>query len=224
MRRKFLIMLVKFLLRVLTRLDVQGVGNVPLTGGYILAPNHLSMLDPPLIAASIPREDLTAMAANKHQKNRFLKWIIEAMNGIWLNREEADPQAIRAAMDYLKRGGVLGIAPEGTRSRTGVLLEGKNGVAYLADKAGVPVVPVAVWGTEIGFAEIKRLRRPRLYMRVGEPLVFPRVERRERDAALQRHTDELMCHIAAMLPDRYHGAYAGNPRIAEIRASKNQAF
>lgn len=219
MKRKFLVWIVKLLMIILTRRDVGGLENVPLKGGYILAPNHLSMLDPPLIAISVERNDLTAMAANKHRKNPFLRWIIEAMNGIWLNREEADAQAIRAAIDYLKGGGMLGISPEGTRSRSGVMLSGKNGVAYLADKARVPVIPVALWGTEIGFAEMKHLRRPLLHLRVGKPLVFPPVERRERDAALQRNTDELMCQIAAMLPEEYHGAYAGNPRIAEIRAA-----
>ena len=216
MKRKILVWIIRRLMALLTRRDIRGLENVPLTGGYILAPNHLSMLDPPLIATQVQRNDLTAMAAHKHRENPFLRWIIEAMNGIWLNREEADSQAIRAAIEYLRGGGMLGIAPEGTRSRSGVLLEGKNGVAYLADKAGVPVIPVALWGTEIGFAEIKRLRRPLLHMRVGKPLVFPPVARRERDVALQRNTDELMCQIAAMLPEAYHGAYAGHPRIREI--------
>ena len=218
MKRKIITWIIKQLMLLFTRRDVSGAENIPSSGGAILAPNHLSMLDAPLIVISIQRQDITAMAADKHRKNPFLRWLIEAMDGIWLNREEADAQAIRSALDYLKRGHVLGIAPEGTRSRSGVLLEGKNGVAYLADKAGVPVIPVAVWGTETGFAEVKRLRRPTLHLRVGKPLTFPPVERREREAALQRNTDELMCQIAAMLPEKYHGAYTGHPRIAEIRA------
>jgi 1-acyl-sn-glycerol-3-phosphate acyltransferase len=220
MQRKILTWIIKLLLTLLSRRDVAGVENIPPSGGLILAPNHLSMLDAPLIVISIQRQDITAMAADKHRKNPFLRWLIEAMDGIWLNREEADSQAIRAAIDYLKRGHVLGIAPEGTRSRSGVLLEGKNGVAYLADKAGVPVVPVAVWGTETGFYEVQHLRRPTLHMRVGKPLTFPPVERRERETALQRNTEELMCQIAAMLPVEYHGAYTGHPRIAEILAER----
>ncbi len=216
MRRKLLYWVMKFLLLVLTRRDISGLENIPEKGGFILSPNHLSMLDAPLVFVSIKREDITALAANKHHKNRFLRWIINAANGIWLNREEVDPQAIRAAVDHLKRGGALGIAPEGTRSRSGVLQEGKSGVAYLANKAGVPVYPVAIWGTEKGFYELKHLRRPLLHMQVGKPLYFPEVERHERDAALKRNTEELMCQIAALLPEEYHGFYAGYPRVKEL--------
>jgi 1-acyl-sn-glycerol-3-phosphate acyltransferase len=198
----------KFLFRLLARMEVHGLENIPASGGCILATNHLSIVDAPFVFIHLKRNDITGMVAHKHRKNPFLRIIVNTVNGIWLNREEVDPQAIRAAVDWLKSGRGLGVAPEGTRSRTGQLIPAKSGVVYLADKAGVPVIPMAIWGTEKVFSELKHFRRATIHLTVGQPMVFPPIERHERDAALQRHTDALMCQIASMLPPEYRGVYS----------------
>lgn len=138
------------------------------------------------------------------------------MGGIWLNRQEIDTSALRAARDHLKAGGVFGLAPEGTRSGTGALIQAKTGVAFLVDQARVPILPVGVSGTWRIANEIFTLRRPRITVRFGEPFTLPPIDRSERDAGLNSNTDEIMCRIAALLPPEYRGVYADHPRVLEL--------
>ncbi|RCK71837.1 MAG: 1-acyl-sn-glycerol-3-phosphate acyltransferase [Anaerolineae bacterium] len=211
----------RFLFRLLTRVEVIGVEKVPLSGGCILATNHLSRLDPPLLFMLIERDDLTALVADKYKKYPFIPWLVNTLKGIWIHREDADFGALKDALRYLQQGGLLGIAPEGTRSRTKGLLPGKPGVAYLADKARVPVVPVAISGTEGAIFKILTLRRPKIRVVFGDPITFPPVSREQRDEMLQRHTDEILCRIAALLPEEYRGVYADHPRLKEILAASS---
>jgi 1-acyl-sn-glycerol-3-phosphate acyltransferase len=218
MLRSFLRGFVRFLVALLTRLETEGLENVPAEGGAILAANHLSRIDSPLIFALIERKDVTGLVADKYQNNVLLRPLIDAVGGIWINREQADFQALRAAMEFLQNGGLLGIAPEGTRSRTGALRQAKTGVAYLAYKAGVPIIPVAIWGTEKTFKELKCLRRAHIKVRVGKPFILPPLNRGDRSGSLQKNTDELVCRIAALLPSEYRGVYADHPRLQELLA------
>ncbi|GAB4478440.1 MAG: lysophospholipid acyltransferase family protein [Anaerolineales bacterium] len=215
---RFLRSVFRFLFRLLTRLEVVGLEKVPLSGGCILATNHLSRLDPPLLFMLIERDDLTALVADKYQRYPFIPWLVNTLKGIWIHREDADFRALKEARQYLQRGGLLGIAPEGTRSRTKSLLPGKPGVAYLADKADVPVVPVGISGTEGAIFKIFTLRRPRIRVVFGDPFKLPPLGREQREAMIQRNTDEIMCRIAALLPAEYRGVYAEHPRLKEILA------
>jgi 1-acyl-sn-glycerol-3-phosphate acyltransferase len=220
MLRKFLHSLVRFLFGTLAHLRVEGLENIPLKGGCILASNHLSRLDPPLVFAIVDREDVTALVADKYQKNPFFHLLIKSVNGIWLNREQADFQALRVARDFLQGGGVLGIAPEGTRSKTGGLIPAKTGVAFLAAKAGVPIVPVAIWGTESAIRRLLSFRRPTIRVRFGKPFTLPSLARQDRNRSLQQNTDEIMERIAALLPPAYRGVYAEHPRLQELLSSR----
>jgi 1-acyl-sn-glycerol-3-phosphate acyltransferase len=218
MNRRTLHSIARLILKLFFRVTVTGMETLPPKGGYLLAVNHLSYLDPPLIFALFDREDLTALVTDKYQKNPVFRWIVETVNGIWINREEADLSALRQARDFLRAGGVLGIAPEGTRSHTGGLIRAKTGTAYLADKAGVPVIPVAISGTDGAIGRALLLQRPRIHLQIGVPVDLLPVQREGRDATLQRNTDEIMCRIAAMLPARYRGVYADHPRLKELLA------
>jgi 1-acyl-sn-glycerol-3-phosphate acyltransferase len=218
MLRSFLRSFVRFLFALLTHLEAEGLENIPSEGSAILAANHLSRVDSPLVFALIEREDVTGLVADKYQNNLFLRPLIEGVGGIWINREQADFQALRAALEFLQEGGLLGIAPEGTRSRTGALRQAKTGVAYLADKAKVPIVPIAIWGTENTFNELKYFRRAHIKVRVGKPFWLPPLDRNDRSSALKGNTDELVCRIAALLPFEYRGVYADHPRLREILA------
>ncbi|MDD5466746.1 MAG: lysophospholipid acyltransferase family protein [Anaerolineales bacterium] len=216
MSRDHLRFIFYWLFHLLTKTEASGLENIPAQGGCILATNHMSRIDAALIYLLANRDDLTGLVADKYQKYPLFRWIVEAVDGIWINREEADLGALREARSYLQAGGALGIAPEGTRSRDGQLLPAKTGVAYLADKAAVPVVPIAISGTEDAMRQLLRLRRPHLKVSVAKPLLFPPVDRQARDNALQKNTDEIMCQIAAMLPPQYHGAYANHPRLRQL--------
>jgi len=214
--RSILRISIRFLFWLFARVEIAGLENVPYQGGAILAVNHISRLDAPLVYVMIDREDATGLVADKYKKSIFFRWIVTIMDGIWINREEADFKALKEARDYLKSGKILGIAPEGTRSPNGKMQSAKTGTAYLADKAGVPVIPVAITGTEKAFRELSRLKRPRLSVHYGEPLRLLPIERQNRDKTLQQNTDEIMCHIAAELPEEYRGVYADHPRLKEL--------
>lgn len=218
-RRKFLHRLLRLLVRILTRTEVAGLENIPSKGAYILAANHLGLLDPVIVFTMLERQDATGIVAKKHQRNPIFRWIVDSVDGIWINRNEADSRAIRQAKAYLDRGGILGLSPEGTRSPTHALLPAKTGVAYLADKAGVPIIPVAITGTENGMRKVFALQRPQIRVVVGKPFALPPVSRQNRDADLKRNTDEIMCRIAAMLPEAYRGVYADHPRLQELLES-----
>jgi 1-acyl-sn-glycerol-3-phosphate acyltransferase len=216
MLRALIRSIIRCLFKLLSRLDVHGLENIPATGPGILAANHLGRLDSPLIFSLVERTDITSLVADKYRNNVLVRPLVNAVHGIWINREQADFRALRQALKYIQAGGLLGIAPEGTRSRTGALMDAKTGAAYLAGRAGVFVVPAGIWGTETALAQLFRLRRPLIHIRFGEPFQLPPLERGDRSAGLQENTDEIMCHIAALLPPDYRGVYAEHPKLREI--------
>jgi 1-acyl-sn-glycerol-3-phosphate acyltransferase len=221
--RDLLRQVMRGLFKILTRVRVDGLGNVPDEGGCIIAVNHFSRLDPPLVYVLLKRKDVTGLATDKYQSYPLIRWVINTVDGIWINREDADFGALREARNFLQAGGVLGIAPEGTRSSTGGLLPAKTGVAFLAEKTRVPIVPVAIYGTENAVRQMLLLLRPVVHVRFGPPFVLPPIERNERDEALRRNTDEIMCRIAVMLPPEYRGVYATHPRLQELLNSRQPA-
>lgn len=213
MQRRFVRFLIRGLFRTLTHFEVQGLDHIPFKGGLVIAINHLSRLDPPALFAVIERDDLSALVADKYKTHPIIRPVVNFVQGIWIHREDTDFRALRQATEYLQNGGILGIAPEGTRSASRGLIAAKTGVAYLADKAGVPVVPVAITGTDEILQAWGKLRRPKVVLRIGEPFQLPPLERKTRAAQLQENTDEIMLRIAAMLPEEYRGVYTDDPRL-----------
>ena len=208
--------IVILLVKLLTRTDVRGLDHIPTEGGVLMTANHLSAIDPALVFMSLDRQDATGFIAKKHQGNLFYQTVVNLLDGIWLNRYDADTQAVRKARAHLKNGAILGIAPEGTRSSTGALIPGKTGAAYLADISKVPVQPIAIYGSEGAGHRILKLKRPKIQVTFGELFTLPLVDRKARNAGLQRNTDEIMCRIAALLPPKYRGVYADYPRVQEL--------
>jgi len=212
--------LISFLMRHVTRIEFKGEENIPAAGGVLLATNHMSRMDIPSLFITRNRPDMTALVTTKYLKYPFLRWFIITANGIWLDRDTADFGAFRKAVEALKSGKAVGIAPEGTRSVTSKMLEGKPGTAMLAIRAGVPIVPVAITGTETAVDQFKHLKRPRILVEYGPAIPAPVMNRGDRSAQLDEITTEIMCRIALMMPERYHGFYAGHPRLKELQAEK----
>jgi 1-acyl-sn-glycerol-3-phosphate acyltransferase len=204
------------LFRLLTRLTVEGRERIPTTGSCLLVSNHLGIIDGPLVFSLISRDDATGLVALDHKSNPIIRFVVETADGIWIDRERTDFRALKQARNFLKRGGLLGVAPEGTRSHTQSLIEAKAGVAFLADKSGAVVVPMAITGSEHALKKMFTLQRPKVTVRVGRPFHLPPLARDDRDGSLQRNTDEIMCRIAALLPEAYHGVYAGHPRLGQL--------
>jgi 1-acyl-sn-glycerol-3-phosphate acyltransferase len=212
--------LISWLMKHLTNTQYKGVENIPSTGGVLIATNHLSRMDIPVLFLVPNRPEMTALVTTKYLKHPLIKWFIVSAKGIWIDRDTADFSAFRQAVKALEDGKAVGIAPEGTRSKAGYLLEGKPGTALLALRAHVPIVPVAITGTIGAFKKTITLQHPTINAEFGALIPAPEIDRQHRDEQLQKLTDEIMCQIAVMLPESYRGFYANHPRLKELLAQR----
>ena len=215
--RKFIIILAWTLTRIYVRkLEVVGKENLPLEGPLILASNHLNNADPPMIALAIRPRYPMFMA-----KREMIRWPIlgpafRLFGAFPVRRGEADLSALRAATGVIEGGALLVMFPEGTRSRTGGLTEGHPGTALIALRTGVPVMPVAITGSEnIGWPWLflKPRSVPHIRVVLGEPFRVPPVERINSEATAEAHR-LIMSRIAALLPPEYRGVYADTTEAA----------
>jgi 1-acyl-sn-glycerol-3-phosphate acyltransferase len=201
--------IVLVLARLLTHMRVLGLEHVPSEGPCLFVTNHLHLLDTPLIAAAIPYR-VYVFVGEKWAKHLLLGPLFRSLDAIFVQRGEVDRNALRKALAVLGGGGMLGLAPEGTRSRTGGLQRGRSGAAYLALRAGVPVVPLSVTGGQDVFRALKRLHRARVQVVFG-PAFQPPVlsaDQRPSSAQVRDLTDEIMYRLAALLPPEHRGEYS----------------
>lgn len=223
MNRKNLQDFIRFLLPTLTHTEFIGSENIPLKGGIILAMNHMSRVDVPIIFGMPARDDVYALAATKYKKYWLFKYMIDTTESIWIDRDSADYGAMRAAVACVNKGQALGIAPEGTRSSDGQLAEGKPGAVLIAEKTHAPIIPVGLAGTETSVKKLLSFHRPHIAVRFGKPFTLPPMDRDQRAAWLKSCTDEIMCRIAAVLPAQYHGFYSAHPRLQELLGEQQLA-
>ncbi len=216
--RNFVRFLIHAILGLITEIEVHDKEYVPSTGSFVLATNHLGVLDIIMPFYVFHRWDMFIMVADKWKKQAWVRWLGGNLNFLYIDRFNPDLPALRDVITRMKDGQVLVIAPEGTRSRTGALIEAKPGVSYLAAKLGYPIVPAALAGTsdKTLFDNLRHLRKTHVVLRAGKPFALPPLPAKNRDEALQRYTDEIMCQIAALLPEEYRGVYAGHPRLKEL--------
>jgi 1-acyl-sn-glycerol-3-phosphate acyltransferase len=216
--RNFLRWLVRTLLHLVAHVEVRGYENLPAEKDYILATNHIGILDGILPFVALNRWDIYIPVAEKWEQNWLLKFLGKYFNFIFIDRFNPDIKAMRKIIRLMEEGNAIGISPEGTRSRVGALIEAKPGVTYLATKLNRPIVPVAITGTEdkVIFGNLKRLRKSRITVTAGPHFTLPPYSREHRDEALKQYTDEIMCRIAVMLPEKYRGFYAEHPRLKEL--------
>jgi 1-acyl-sn-glycerol-3-phosphate acyltransferase len=191
----------------LTDVDARGLDRIPMEGGVLLAANHTTAIEGPLILGLTPRHPITAMAKAEF-KGTLAGRVVDLINPIYVERGEVDRKALKEVIQRLKAGEAIGIAPEGTRSKAGTLLEGKEGAAYIALQTNAWVVPIAAWGQEKMGSDLKRFHRPKLYLRVGEPFKIEAEPGKPRGQILEEGTRRIMHSIARMLPPEYRGVYA----------------
>ena len=204
-------------MQIIADIEINGIEKLP-EGNVIVAANHLGRLDTAALLCILDREDIIMPVAEKYKNHPLYGAIGRAANAVWLNRFEADYSAFRQILERMKQGGLLVIAPEGTRSKTEALQEAKMGVAFLASKSGYPVLPVAVTGTEdrVIIENLKRFRRSKITATAAELMHINIPKGSGREEAMRAATDEIMCQIAALLPEKYHGVYADHPRLKEL--------
>jgi 1-acyl-sn-glycerol-3-phosphate acyltransferase len=208
---------VRLILGFIASVEVVGFENLP-AGGFVIAANHIGRLDAALAYYILDRPDIIMVVAEKYEKYGIFRWLVRITNGMFVDRYNSDIHAIRETLRRLQKGQVFTITPEGTRSKSGNLIAAKPGGTYLAWKAGVPVVPVAVTGTEdaVVVERLKHLKRLKVKIVAGHPFNLPQVKGKDRDAAMLLYTEEVMCRIAALLPPERRGIYAEHPRLNEF--------
>lgn len=189
-------------LRLLFRPRVSGLEHVPARGGAILAANHVSLLDPLLLALVIPRRRVLFFTKTKYVDNPLLHWILRGGGFIPVASDDpgAVASAVTAGVTALRNGRLVGIFPEGTRSRDGWLHRGKTGVAAIAIQSGAPVIPAGIIGTGEALPRGAKLPRPRSVRIVfGPPIrLSAPAGTRPGAAAARAATDQVMAAIAAL--------------------------
>jgi 1-acyl-sn-glycerol-3-phosphate acyltransferase len=177
-----------------------GTENIPETGGVILAPNHISLVDPPAVGCKLKRP-VRYMAKEELFKVPILGPWMRAAGTFPVRRGSADRKAIRHAIDLLQSGEVVCIFPEGTRSPDGKLQEPELGIGLIALKSRAPIVPAAVIGSDdVLPAHSKRLHRHPITVVFGKPLTFPDLyEQKESRESMEQIGQAVMAAIADLL-------------------------
>lgn len=208
-KRRFL----RFLLRtlgvtLLMKLDqVEGQQNIPTKGPGILMMNHTAFVDSILVIHTVPRQ-IVGMAKIEVYQYPVVGIVPRLWGVIPVRREEVDRRAIQAALEVLRVGELILVAPEGTRNP--VLQQVKEGVAYLGSRSGAPIIPVAIENSH-GFPAFRtsnRWRKPGAIVRYGRPFRFSPGYKKAGREELRQMADEAMYIVAAMLPPEMRGYYA----------------
>jgi 1-acyl-sn-glycerol-3-phosphate acyltransferase len=214
---------IRVILRLIARLTVYGLENLPSKDtNFVGVANHIGRLDPAFVYYMLNRKDIIMLVAEKYQEHTWSRILAEAVDGIFVDRYNADLNAIREVLRRIKKGGVVVVAPEGTRSQSGSLIQGWDGASYIAAKSGLPILPVGVTGS--GDAEVvdrlKHFKHLNVVAHVGPVFTIPPLDHKNRDEQLASYTEEIMCRIAAELPEANRGFYADHPRLKELLAEK----
>ena len=209
LQRRFLRFLIRTIgFNLLVKLErVEGLENVPAEGPAILMINHIAYVDPIAVLHVIPRRNIVPMAKIEVYDYPFVGIFPRMWGVIPVRRDEVDRRAIQHAMDVLNAGEIILVAPEAHRSPQ--LQKGKEGVAYLANRARVPIVPVAVEGSP-GFPTYRFSRRwygPGVTIRFGQPFCYKDALHHSTREQLRLMTDEAMYLLAKMLPEKRRGVY-----------------
>jgi 1-acyl-sn-glycerol-3-phosphate acyltransferase len=209
--RVFMRPLFRVMYRMLGRVKVLGEENVPLGNPYVIAVNHVSIFDPPLVVSFWPEAPEVIGAVDVFEK-KGQGQILSMYGVIPVHRGDYDRVLLEKILAILRMGRPLVIAPEGGRSHEPAMKRAMPGIGYIIEHAQVPVIPVGLVGTTDDFWQrSKRGEKPQLEMHIGRPIIFPIMTERgtQRREARQKNADLVMRYIAGLLPEEYHGVYAG---------------
>lgn len=192
---------------VLHRYRVCNAERVPRAGAVLLACNHASFYDPPLVGSALPR-DICYLARESLFRTRLGNWALRRVNCIPVDREGGGAAGLKGVLDNLERGRAVILFPEGTRTRDGQLQPVRSGIGLAVMKARAPVVPVRVFGTFEAWGRHTRLPRPiQIVVKFGQPLGFEALRaeagqcsKARLKAIYQQVADEIMAAIAALQP------------------------
>jgi 1-acyl-sn-glycerol-3-phosphate acyltransferase len=195
----------RFVFRIILRVELRGLTNIPRAGPVIMAISHSSFLDPLIAGAYSPR-DVVPMAKIEAFNLPVIGLIIRSYGAFPVRRGEVDLTAVKTALRVLQSGYALIIAPEGHRSESGFLQQGREGAIILALRSGAPILPVAVWGGKSFWKNLSHFRRTEMKFFVGKP-VLPNVDGKSNRDQVNGMSHELMLRIAEMMPPELRGYY-----------------
>ncbi len=184
-------------LRLFYKIKVQGLSNIPKRKPFIICSNHINWMDPLTIGTSLPASYRIHFMAKQEIFNNILTSLFFRKLGAFpVKRDKADLAAIKTAYQHLNNGQVLGLFPEGSRSKTGKLQKAYHGAALIAVRSGVPVVPIAISGPY-------RLFKP-VYLYIGEPFVLPPLvydNKDDKKKHLEEMSETIIFRIKKLLPN-----------------------
>ncbi|GAA2042483.1 lysophospholipid acyltransferase family protein [Yaniella flava] len=209
---------VRTLIRLGARPETSGFDNIPASGGFIVASNHLSFLDSVIIQALLPRQVRFFAKADywtqKGLKGKVMRGFFDSVGSIPVERGDhsASVTALKQLVDFIEAGDGVGIYPEGTRSRDGRLYRGRTGVGWLALTTGIPVIPVGLIGTDKLQPPGKRIVLPRKFeIRVGEPVQVEKLGPKHGMKLRRQTTDDIMERIAELTEQERVDEYNKRP-------------
>ena len=208
----------KGVLHILCRIDAAALKQVPAQGPLLIVGNHINFLEVPLLYTHLLPRPITGFAKAETWNTWTGRTLMNLWNIIPLQRGEADLLALRRGLAALEAGMLLGVTPEGTRSGDGILRRAHPGIAWLAQRSGAPILPVAYYGGEAFWGNLRRLRRTDFHIAVGEPLALAAGERLDREMR-QVIADAIMAEVARLLPPAYRGVYADHPALTAAEPS-----
>lgn len=211
--------LINFLIRIYTRItcriDAPDLHKFPMHGPLIAIANHTGQIEVPMLFAHLQPRKLSGWAKVEAWNNWFLRWVFNIWGAIPVHRGEADMKALKLALKALEEGKIFGLAPEGTRNKTGQLIRAMPGTVIIALHSGAPIIPIVHWGGEVYLKNLKRLKRTDFHIRVGDPFKL-NVEGVKVTSEIRKQiVDEMMYEMAKLLPEEYRGVYSDMSKASQ---------
>jgi 1-acyl-sn-glycerol-3-phosphate acyltransferase len=199
---------IKGLTHILCRIDACQLSQVPQQGPLLLVANHVNFLDAPVVYTHLLPRPLTGFVKAETWENPVMGLLFNIWGGIPIKRGEPDLAAMESALEALRQGKILAVAPEGTRSGDGRLKRGYPGIVVLALRSSAPLLPIAYYGGESFRGNLSHMRRTDFHITVGQPFTLDTTGQKMTRLLRQEITDEIMYRIAVLLPEDYRGEYA----------------
>ncbi|MFA5514356.1 MAG: lysophospholipid acyltransferase family protein [Sphaerochaetaceae bacterium] len=208
LQERFVNAILRTFYKIALKVNFDEFNKVPLKGPFIIIANHTSALDGPMMYVFMQPRKMVALAKKELWDNSSTRYLMNLWESIPVDRENMERKSVQRCFEILDQNNILAIAPEGTRSKDGRLQEGKEGVAFIAFKKQVPMIPIATIGMEKIIPNLKKLKRTEVKVVIGEPFEIIQKEGRLNAENRKQLIDEIMGRLVALLPPELHGYYA----------------
>jgi 1-acyl-sn-glycerol-3-phosphate acyltransferase len=203
----------RFVFRLVCKIDAEELKKLPKEGPLLVVGNHINFLETPVILPHLDNPNVTGFAKVESWDSPLFNFLFNRWKIIPIHRGTVDRSAFRLGEEALNNGKILIIAPEGTRNGHGRMLQGKPGIIAMALRSGVPIQPIAFYGYEDFWKNLKRLRRTEFHVVAGKPFRIKLDDPQPSKEVRQAATDEVMYKIAELLPEKYRGHYQFEGKI-----------